>query len=114
MPEVTSRIRDQRDGEATAGLEDNYTVWARRTMSRKALMSVRDADLYEALLHRLATRRDREALRVIEWGDGRSTIWYTHILESLGLPFQWVTIEHDGQYFQRHVLPYLPTRPRLV
>lgn len=66
-------------------------------------MSVRDADLYETLLHRLAARRGGEPLRVLEWGGGRSTVWYTGYLATLGVPYRWLTVEHDRAFFHEEI-----------
>ncbi|NNH75647.1 hypothetical protein HLB23_38335 [Nocardia uniformis] len=74
--------------------------WWSETESPKAWMSVRDADLYEALLHRIAERRGGREVRVVEWGAGRSTLWYTAFLETLGVPFRWLAIEHDRRFVQ--------------
>jgi hypothetical protein len=65
-------------GKTTPG---RYGDWWTETASPKAWMSVRDADLLEALLHRQAHER-RSPLRVLEWGSGRSTLWYPHYLQS--------------------------------
>lgn len=84
--------------------------WWSETESPKALMSVRDADLYEALLHRLAERRRGERLRVLEWGAGRSTVWYTRFLDVLGADYQWLAIDHDGGYVREAIAPVLVER----
>lgn len=82
--------------------EPNQSWWS-QTESPKSWMSVRDADLYETLLHRMADRRGGAPLRVLEWGGGRSTVWYTHFLATLGSAYRWLTIEHDRKYFTEHV-----------
>jgi hypothetical protein len=89
-------------------------TWWSETESPKAWMSVRDADLYEALLHRLASVRGGEPLRVVEWGTGRSTLWYTRFLDGLGVPYQWLAIEHHREYFDSSVASELVSRPRAV
>ncbi len=71
--------------------------WWTEASSPKAWMSVRDADLLEALLHRQAVERT-SPLRVLEWGSGRSTLWYTRYLELLRRDYLWVTIEHDQDF----------------
>jgi hypothetical protein len=75
-------------------------------------MSVRDADLFEALLHRLAVRLEGRPLRVIEWGTGRSTLWYSRFLDHLGVPYRWLALEHDREFFEANVAPGLHRRPR--
>lgn len=84
--------------------------WWSETESPKAWMSVRDADLYEKLLHRMATRRDGRPIRVLEWGGGRSTCWYTHFLDVLGVQYCWLTLEHDRQFFERGFVASLSRR----
>jgi hypothetical protein len=76
--------------------------WWTTTESPKAWMSVRDADLYEALLHRLVALRGRR-LRVVEWGAGRSTSWYTRFLDSLGATFSWLSVEHNREFVDQEV-----------
>jgi hypothetical protein len=85
--------------------------WRSETESPKAWMSVRDADLYEALLHRLADRCRNGTLHVVEWGAGRSTIWYTQFLEALGASYVWLALEHDRAFFERNVASALRARP---
>jgi len=85
-------------------------LWWSKTQSPKAYMSIRDADLYEELLLRLArTKRDRP-LEVVEWGSGRSTVWYTRFLDMLRVPYRWLVLEHDRSYFAKHVAPQLSDR----
>ena len=81
----------------------SYERWWSDTESPKAWMSVRDADLYEALLHRLAARQTHLPLSVVEWGAGRSTLWYTRFLETLGVQYVWLALEHDRGFFEREV-----------
>lgn len=88
--------------------------WWSETESPKAWMSVRDADLYEALLHRLGQLRGDEILRVIEWGAGRSTLWYSDYLERLGVPFSWLSIEHDKTFFKDNYGPIIERRPNIT
>lgn len=84
--------------------------WWTETESPKAWMSVRDADLYETLLHRLAERKAGTPLAVVEWGTGRSTLWYTRFLEALRAPYRWLAIEHDHLYFESAIAPELSQR----
>lgn len=85
--------------------------WWSETESPKAWMSVRDADLLEELLHRLVSRLDGAELRVVEWGAGRSTLWYTSFLDTLGVPYTWLALEHDGAFFDDVVAERLRARP---
>lgn len=69
-------------------------------------MSVRDADLLEGLLHRLATRvAYRPEISVIEWGAGRSTLWYPDYLRRLGVRVTWTSIEHDRAFVESTFTP---------
>lgn len=74
--------------------------WWSTTESPKAWMSIRDADLWEELLHRMASLRADRELRVLEWGAGRSTLWYTSFLDALNARYRWLAIEHDREYFE--------------
>lgn len=84
--------------------------WWSETESPKAWMSVRDADLYEALLHRLSELRKGRPLRVIEWGAGKSTLWYTGYLDRLGVPYTWLSLEHNEEFFEKNCAPALRKR----
>jgi hypothetical protein len=85
--------------------------WWSETESPKAWMSVRDADLLEELLHRIASRLDGRQLRVLEWGAGRSTLWYTSFLDRLGVAYKWLAVEHNGQFFEEFIASGLRARP---
>ncbi|HEY7593403.1 MAG TPA: hypothetical protein VH969_09645 [Actinophytocola sp.] len=86
------------------------TQWWSETESPKAWMSVRDADLYEALLHRLAVHRAGQTLRVVEWGAGKSTLWYTAYLDRLGVPYSWLALEHNKSFFDERCAAELRSR----
>jgi hypothetical protein len=85
--------------------------WWSQTESPKAWMSVRDADLYEELLHRLATPSGD--LRVLEWGAGRSTSWYTAFLDTLGVRYTWLALEPNREFVNQHLRPALADRPNV-
>ncbi|MBC7869368.1 MAG: hypothetical protein H7Y09_00905 [Chitinophagaceae bacterium] len=74
--------------------------------SSKALMSVKDADLIETTLLNSARKLDRP-LRVLEWGSGKSTIYYTDMLSQNRVAFEWVSLEYDRLYFQEYLSPRL-------
>lgn len=74
--------------------------------SPKAWMSERDAELYEQLLRGLAGTAARP-LRVLEWGSGRSTLFFSKFLDSVSPGSAWVTIEQDRAFFNRNVAPGL-------
>ena len=90
------------------------TTWWSETESPKAWMSVRDADLYEALLHKLAQLRKGAPIRVVEWGAGKSTLWYTGYLEQLGVPYTWLALEHNKEFFDQHCAPSLRKRENVT
>ena len=71
--------------------------------SDKAWMSVTDADLFEALLLRQAERRS--PLEVLEWGSGRSTLYFTRLLAEKGINFRWLSLEYDRAYFRAELEP---------
>lgn len=81
--------------------------WASTTESRKAWMSVRDADLLEQVLLRMAVLKQGEPLRVLEWGGGRSTAWYTKLLEWFHIPHLWLSLETNRSYFDADIRPLL-------
>ena len=77
--------------------------------SHKAWMSKVDADLFEQILLRQAEAADR--LDVLEWGAGRSTLYFTNLLRQLGHNFNWVAVEYDRAYFHNELEPKLSTVP---
>jgi hypothetical protein len=79
--------------------------------SPKAWMTVRDADLYEGLLRILARRRSGVPIRVVEWGIGRSTLWYPGVLEALKVPYFWLALDHDWSFFESEIRGHLIGRP---
>jgi hypothetical protein len=102
------------DPAAESGNNDHAPQdWWTITESPKAWMSVRDADLYEALLHRLVALRGRR-LRIVEWGAGRSTVWYTRFLDSLGASYTWLSVEHHREFVDEQVMPALEGSGALV
>ncbi|AVE48904.1 TPA: hypothetical protein SLN68_000033 [Serratia marcescens] len=79
---------------------EKTTDWTSHEVSSKAWMSIRDADLLESLLIGLSKQKKNAPLRVIEWGCGRSTLWYGRFLEHSGIPHQWLGLEHNQSYFE--------------
>lgn len=67
-------------------------------------MSVNDADLLEATLLDTA-RRAGERLRVLEWGSGKSTLYFVKMLQANNIAFEWTSLEHDRQYFIDYLSP---------
>jgi predicted O-methyltransferase YrrM len=80
--------------------------WMSEQESEKAWMSVRDADLLELLLVAHAARSAARA-KVLEWGAGRSTLWYSRALEQRNLLGSWVSLEHNREFFLSEVAPQL-------
>jgi hypothetical protein len=83
--------------------------WMSEQESEKAWMSVRDADLLELLLVAHAARSAPRAA-VLEWGAGRSTLWYSRMLEQRGLLGSWLSLEHNREFFLSEIAPQLAGR----
>ncbi len=45
----------------------------------------------------LSFPKDR-TLTVAEWGSGRSTIYFTRLLKARGIPYLWVSVEHNPEW----------------
>lgn len=84
--------------------------WSSNTESKKAWMSIRDADLLEEFILRLAELKKEKKLRIVEWGGGRSTCWFTQVLEYMKIPYSWLMIEHDRKFFDQDVREKLAAR----
>lgn len=78
------------------------TDWTSKEVSPKAWMSVRDADLLEGLIIKLASRHN-DMLTILEWGSGQSTLWYTGVLNLLKISYQWISIEHNRSFFDLNI-----------
>ena len=78
----------------------------REIESPYAWMSPRDGDLIKTVLLNAAEGSGRQ-LRVLEWGAGQSTLSYTQILAAHDLPFQWLALEYDREFFDTCVAPAL-------
>lgn len=79
--------------------------WTSTEVSPKAWMSIRDADILEMLLLRLGQKKGAK-LRVLEWGCGLSTLWYTRYLERCNISYQWLGIEHNKAFFNNEIAPH--------
>ena len=78
--------------------------------SEKAWMTVRDGDLLEVLL--LAhSARIGSPVEVLEWGAGRSSLFYSGALERQGLLGSWLALEHNREFFMSEIAPELAGRP---
>jgi len=73
--------------------------------SYNAWMTVRDADIIESVIQKKSL--DSERLTILEWGSGRSTLYFTQILQK---KFKWYSVEHHRDFFDEYVLPKLITR----
>lgn len=80
--------------------------------SPKAWMSVTDADLVENIILKQAARAEG-TFHALEWGSGKSTIYFTNLLRERGLAYNWVTLEYDSTYFASTLLPHLATQDRV-
>ena len=78
--------------------------------SHKAWMSQIDADLLERVILRQG-RATPAPLRVLEWGAGRSTLYFTALLQAQGIHHHWVTLEYDQAFFNETLAPKLAGRP---
>ena len=90
-------------------LEDRDWELDDHDWSDKAWMSVTDADLFEALLRRKA--QEGGPLEIVEWGSGKSTFYYTGVLKDTGVPFRWLSLEYDREYFTEDIEPRLDDLP---
>lgn len=84
--------------------------WMSWTESEKAWMSIRDADLLELLIRSHAERLGRP-IRVLEWGAGRSTLYFGALLAERGLLGSWLTLEHNREFFLAQLAPEFDARP---
>lgn len=76
--------------------------------SHKAWMSKRDADLFERLLLDATTGGPS---RILEWGAGKSTSYFTQLLRSEGRSFRWTSLEYNLRFFEDDVAPGLDVLP---
>ncbi len=78
--------------------------------SHKAWMSATDADLLESVITRKA-QAAQTRLNVLEWGAGRSSLYFSDLLRNMGLDFRWLSLEYDRSYFNEAIAPQLLDRP---
>jgi hypothetical protein len=83
--------------------------WMSEAESHKAWMTVRDADLLESLFVAHAARHG-SPVDVLEWGAGRSSLWYSSALAWQGLLGSWLALEHNREFFVGEVAPELTSR----
>jgi hypothetical protein len=75
--------------------------------SHKAMMHQHDADHFEAIVLAQAARAEPR-LEVLEWGSGRSTLYFSRRLRELGIRYHWTSLEYDRGYFEQSLEPGLP------
>lgn len=102
---MSASLRASIEGELPVPAE-----WMSWVESEKAWMSVRDADLLEALLLSHAHALGRP-IDVLEWGAGRSTLYYSGLLQTRGLLASWLTIEHNSEFFRAELASRFEPRP---
>src|SRR4051812_2422877 len=83
--------------------------WMSEEESPKAWMTIRDADLLELLLIAHSARTG-DTVDVLEWGAGRSTLFFSGALEREGLLGSWLALEHNREFFMREIAPELARR----
>jgi len=79
--------------------------------SHKAWMSQIDADLFERVIMRKA-RAVTGRLDVLEWGAGRSTLYFTNLLQGLGQACHWLSLEYDRSFVAETIAPQVAGNPR--
>lgn len=79
-----------------------------REWSHKAWMSRIDADLFERIIFHQAEHAT--SLQVLEWGAGRSTLYFTEHFRQQGFDLHWTSIEYDRGYFREELEPQLIKR----
>lgn len=79
-----------------------------RAWSHKAWMSQIDADLFERVILNVS-RRAAPRLDILEWGTGKSTFYFSRLLNERGLEYSWLSLEYDRAYFLDAVQPQLST-----
>ena len=72
------------------------TRWFWEARGRPA-QSTKDISLIKALLSDVTS----DTLRVWEWGAGRSTIYYTKFLKSMGRDFEWHAVDNSKSWFDK-------------
>jgi hypothetical protein len=87
----------------------NPQPWMSEEESEKAWMTVRDGDLMEALLVAHAARSE-SPVDVLEWGAGRSSLWYSKALDEQGLLGSWLALEHNREFFVGEIAEALSSR----
>jgi hypothetical protein len=94
----------KRDGSAerSSPLAPQSGVLDDSQWSNKAWMSPTDANLLECIIRR-GSERATDRFDVLEWGTGRSTLYFTEMLKHSGVKSNWVSLEYDREYFESEI-----------
>ena len=71
---------------------------ARRYRAIRGLPAQTSMDI--SIFKRLLESYEADCLRIFEWGSGRSTIYYSKFLRSLGRDFRWYTVDNSKTWFE--------------
>ena len=71
------------------------------------MMHREDADLFERIVLKQLGRA-RGTFAVLEWGSGRSTLYFSRLLQALGKPFRWLALEYDRSFYETAIEPNVP------
>ena len=63
------------------------------------MMNKGDVRIIEKTLKQLSEKKD--PLRLLEWGSGGSTIYFTRFLEKYDIPYTWVSLEYNREWYER-------------
>jgi len=78
--------------------------------SANAWMSKIDAELFERILLRQCWAA-AGTFSVLEWGAGRSTLYFADLLARMNQDFYWLSIDYDRVYVEQEIVPKLAGRP---
>jgi SAM-dependent methyltransferase len=94
---------------AAGGTRRSQFVLDDSNWSHKAWMSQVDANLFERVLVRKAEAA-QDSFQVLEWGAGRSTLFFSDLLNRLGVHYHWLSLEYDPNYIEHDITPKLAAR----
>lgn len=43
----------------------------------------------------------KETVQILEWGSGGSTVYFSRFLHKQNIPFQWVSLEYNAEWYER-------------
>jgi predicted O-methyltransferase YrrM len=72
---------------------------SKRALPYTPEMWLSEIDYIEKTLVELA--QSKEALNILEWGSGNSTIFFAKFLRQKGISFKWVAIEHFIPWYEK-------------